>query len=65
MDCLQPAGARPLNILDKVIKEQDTRCGNAEHIDDVSISIGLRFAQADIGRHEDLLKRAQQVSEAV
>ena len=65
MDGLQPAGTRALHIFDEIIKEQDTRCGNAEHIDDVSISIGLRFAQADIGRHENLLKRAQQISEPV
>ena len=65
MDGLQPAGTRALHIFDEVIKEQDTRCGNADHIDDMSIGVGLRFAQADLGGHEDLLERAQHVSESI
>ena len=65
MDCLQPAGACALYIFDQIIKEQNTRCANADHIDNVSICVGLRFTQADVGGHEDLLERAQHVSESI
>ena len=65
MDYLQPARACALHIFDEIIKEQDTRCGSADHIDNVSIGVGLRFAQADLGGHEDLLERTQQLSESI
>ena len=65
MDGLQPAGTRALHIFDEVIKEQDARCGDADHIDNMSIGVGLRFAQADLRGHEDLLERTQQLSESI
>ncbi len=65
VDGLQSAGASALNIFNQIVKEQDSMGRHADRVDDVPKRYGLWFAQANIGRHEHLPERAQQVREAI